>query len=490
MTTALVSTFEGYAIHGKLAGAVAVVPEEATPGGPTCEEVDGLAEFCRENLVAMLYGATPSYYLPGAYDAGVHGAVISVHVPGHEEAIDCSHFSLRPEVPLQATLVDMCRAAAEALRSAGFREEQLARLTCGLTVLWAPAMHGSTLEPDLAGVDPRRCALLVTERAKWALAYDPQQPVDALLGEAVERARVSAGAKAAIYSLAAASNEARLVTASAAPPSSPEVRPAAVAGRFYPGNRAEMDRMLDEMIPSAPSERRAWAAALVPHAGWAYSGRLAAATLCRAEIPSRVLVVCPKHRPEGESWAVAPYGAWAVPGAEVRGDPELAQQLADRVSGLKLDAEAHRLEHAIEVQLPILARLAPECRVVGIAIHGGDLGQLERFAEELAGVVRSLPERPLLVISSDMNHFADDEETRRLDRLALDAVESLDPARLYRTVREHRISMCGVLPAVLVLQTLHQLGAIHRCEPVQYATSAETSGDLKRVVGYAGMLFE
>ena len=69
----------------------------------------------------------------------------------------------------------------------------------------------------------------------------------------------------------------------------------------------------------------------------------------------------------------------------------------------------------------------------------------------MAGVLAGLSERPLLVISSDMNHYADDAETRRRDRLALDALASLDPARLYRTVRDNRISMCGVLPAVVVL---------------------------------------
>ena len=76
-----------------------------------------------------------------------------------------------------------------------------------------------------------------------------------------------------------------------------------------------------------------------------------------------------------------------------------------------------------------------------------------------------------------------------MDRLALDALETLDPARLYETVRENRISMCGMFPAVVVMETLRQLDSLHRCEMVGYATSAAASGDTRRVVGYAGMLF-
>ena len=159
------------------------------------------------------------------------------------------------------------------------------------------------------------------------------------------------------------------------------------------------------------------------------------------------------------------------------------------IPGLELDAAAHAHEHAIEVQLPLLARLSPHSRVVGITIHAGELEDLQRFGEQMAGVLAGLSERPLLVISSDMNHYADDRETRRRDRMALEALASLDPRRLYRTVRDNRISMCGVLPAVVVLSALGRLNALNRCHEVGYTTSAAVSHDTQRCVGYAGMLF-
>src|SRR6202023_1109615 len=120
----------------------------------------------------------------------------------------------------------------------------------------------------------------------------------------------------------------------------------------------------------------------------------------------------------GMEWAVAPHQTWALPGTSVASDPELARQLAAAIPGLSLDALAHQQEHAIEVELPFLARLAPEARVVGIAVGAGDLESCLRFAGGLARVLRRHEDRPLLLISSDMNHFATDKETRELDEMA------------------------------------------------------------------------
>ncbi len=116
---------------------------------------------------------------------------------------------------------------------------------------------------------------------------------------------------------------------------------------------------------------------------------------------------------------------------------------------MQLDAAAHRREHGIEVQLPILDRLAPDCRITAIAMHGGDVRELQRAANQLAELLSQLAEPPLLVISSDMNHFAPDEENRRRDRMALDAMRTLDPERLLYVCESHNISMCGLRPAYL-----------------------------------------
>jgi AmmeMemoRadiSam system protein B/AmmeMemoRadiSam system protein A len=275
------------------------------------------------------------------------------------------------------------------------------------------------------------------------------------------------------------------------PPSDEDdVRPAAVAGRFYPGTPREVQSELDEMFASLPpSPPQPWAGAMAPHAGWVYSGRLAAAVFSRIAIPDCAIVLCPKHRPGGARWAVAPHRRWLFPGGELPSDPELAARLADGVEGLEPDAEAHREEHAIEVQLPLLARLAPRLRVVGITVGDSPLPELLRFGVAMSVVLRDMPQRPLLVVSSDMNHFADVATTQRLDGLALSAIATRDPELVYETVRQNRISMCGMAPCVVVMEALRWLGALNRCESVGRATSADASGPSDRVVGYAGLLF-
>jgi AmmeMemoRadiSam system protein B len=486
----ILMTFEGHAIEGRLEPGLAAEAAEAPAGGPTPADVAQLAGFCRQNLLALAQGATPSFYTPGAFDGDVCGAAVTVDVPGLTEDVECHRISARPEVPLQSGLFDLVRAAASVLEARRIGPPTVEGATLGLSVFWDSAMHGTAAEPELAGVDPSRRAVMAADRSGWALAYDPDRSPQELLSQAIQRGRFADPSTVQVFSLAVTSTQPRLVfTNVPRPQPGPAVRQPAVAGRFYPGTADEIQRAVDDLLP-AKRHPRPWAGAMVPHAGWFYSGGLAAEVFSRVKIPSRLIIFCPRHGPFGAEWSVAPHQTWSLPGGDVESDSELAGQLAEAVDGLELDAAAHAQEHAIEVQLPIVARLAPAARVVGIAVRGGSLARLRGFADQLAGALRDLPDRPLLVISTDMSHRVAETEARRLDRLALDAVETLDPARLYETVFEHQISMCGVLPAVLVMETLRRLDSLSQFESVGYTTSAEASGNTREVVGYAGMLFK
>ena len=482
------STFDGYAIEGKLADAATLDPSSPKVAGPDEHQVAALADFCRQNLIAICQGAVPTLYMHDGFDGGVQGAVVTVKLPGSQESINCSRVNIRPEMPLQATLLDLLKTAASALQARRISPDALRTVSVGLTVLWDPAMHGTLAEPSLDGIQPRHRAVLAVDQGKWSLAYHAKESPEKSLARAAENGRFVAPDQVSVFTLEVSSTE-NQVTVSNVPQlqTGPEVRRPAVAGQFYPGTAAEIRAALDDYL-NEKVEKEPWAAAIVPHAGWIYSGRLAARVLNRIQIPDRVIVFAPKHNRVGADWAVAPHRAWSIPSGEVRSDPDLAARLAEGVDLLELDAAAHIPEHSIEVQLPILARLAPSARVVGIALHGGGLEAVQKSAEQLAAVLSELPKLPLLVVSTDMNHYADEATTRRVDRMALDALESLDPARLYETVRQNRISMCGVLPAVLVMETLKRLGRLNRIESVGYTTSAEASGDSSRVVGYAGAL--
>ncbi|HYL79603.1 MAG TPA: AmmeMemoRadiSam system protein B [Candidatus Acidoferrum sp.] len=483
-------TFEGQAIGGPVGGPLA---SEAALAPVTLLDATGaakLAEHCRRNVWALLQGTVAGCYSLECPDGTAHGVSLAVHLPGGIEILRASKLSLRPGLPLQATLHSLAAIAARSVAPQGPDPQALAGLRAQVTVLWDPAMHGTVLEPDLDGVDSARRALLVLEGTKWAWVYDPQQSPAELLTVASREAQVKNPAAAEVVSLAAESTEASAsVREVPRPQMGPRLRPPAVAGSFYPGQADTLWKTVDGMIPNAPRHQEDWPAVLVPHAGLQYSGRIAAAVLGRVEIPDVVIVLGPRHTQAGMEWAVAPHEAWSLPGATVASDPALARHLAAAIPDLHLDARAHEQEHCIEVQLPFLARFAPQTRVVGIVLGGGDLDRCRQFAGGLAEVLRGLAERPLLMISSDLNHYASEVENRRLDAIALAALEGLDPAAIYATMVQRKISMCGLLPAVIVLETLRQLGTLRRCQRVAYATSADVSGDTSRVVGYAGMLF-
>lgn len=483
------TTFEAFAIGGPFASEVLSHADREPKPFCTREQARRLADHCRRNLIALVGGAAPSYYAFDAPDGTVSGVALTVRVSDEAESIQIGQLSLRPGVPLQATLSQLVDAAARVLNRQGVRSGWLDTLAVGVTVLTDPAMHGTLAEPDLRGVDTVRRALVMFEAGRSVWMFDPQRPVEDVCEAAQRELRPIDAQATSLYSLSAVSTDASLLlNTTPRPLAARGVRPAAVAGTFYPDDPQALARMVDEALGASPRSDEDWPALMVPHAGLRYSGQLAAAVFNRVRFPELVIVIGPKHTRLGVPWAVTPQAEWAIPGARVAGDPEMARQLVAAVPGLQLDAAAHQQEHAIEVELPFIQRLAPRSRVVGIAVAGGDYERMRQFAAGLAEVIRTLPQRPLLVISSDMNHFATDDENRRLDELALKAMESLDARRLLETCAANDISMCGVLPAVIVMETLKQLGGLKRVERVGYATSADVTGDTSRVVGYAGML--
>jgi AmmeMemoRadiSam system protein B/AmmeMemoRadiSam system protein A len=482
------NTFEGESVRGRIAESEVDSPDHSSTA-LRAEDLRDFADLCVSNIAALLTGATPNYYLFGKTDGQVAGVTLSLRGSANAGDLILSHFSLRPGLPLQATLFKLAQAAAQTLAQRGLFEHELQTLDASLALFVDPIMHGTVADPDLSGTDWDRRAIFVVERSRSGLVFDSSQSAEERLTSAVQAARVKRPETAAVFSLEAWTTEPR-ITISAVPRATPgpAIRAPSVAGKFYPADASELDRMVTELIGQA-THTKAWPAALVPHAGLQYSGRIAASVFKRLQIPRTLIILGPKHTPLGVDCAIAPHETWSLPGHTVAADRELALELAREVPDLELDAEAHLAEHAIEVELPFIARLAPETRVVGIAIGDGDWETCARFAEGLANVLRVQSDPPLLVISSDMNHYATDSENRRLDEMALAALESLDPREVYETVTQNSISMCGVLPAVIVLQTLQLLGRLSDACRVSYATSADVTGDTSRVVGYAGMLF-
>jgi AmmeMemoRadiSam system protein B len=267
------------------------------------------------------------------------------------------------------------------------------------------------------------------------------------------------------------------------------MRPAVVAGRFYPGQPAALAREVTELLSTAAVQAASAYAVMVPHAGYAYSGRVAAETLSAVDVPTSVLMLGPNHTGCGARRALWPSGAWSVPVGQVLTDTTLVAELLS-TGECEPDCAAHQQEHSLEVQLPLLMALQPKLLQAALCLSQLSLSECLSLGEAIAQVMlaRPLGDRPLLLSSSDMSHYVSAEIAAAADHRMLSHVLSIDPEGLYRRVVGDRLSMCGVMPTTVMLAALRKLGATHG-RLVRYAHSGEVTGDSSSVVGYAGVVF-
>ena len=266
------------------------------------------------------------------------------------------------------------------------------------------------------------------------------------------------------------------------------VRHPAVAGRFYPGNpellRSDVCRYLSQ---EGAKQRIRTIGCIAPHAGYMYSGHVAGAIFAEVEVPEVCIVLCPNHTGVGEPLAINSEGSWETPLGRVPIDRKLAVQLKKRFPLLHDDLEAHRSEHAAEVELPFLQIRQPNLKFVPVALGTRQFQLLEQLGLAIADVVAAQSNPILIVASSDMNHYESDAITRIKDQSAIEPILRLDARALYDVVIEQHVSMCGFGPAVAMLTAAKKLGA-SSAELVKYATSGDVSGDRDLVVGSAGFI--
>ena len=261
------------------------------------------------------------------------------------------------------------------------------------------------------------------------------------------------------------------------------VRPAAVAGRFYPAQRAALVAEVDaclEGVPCAAVAARAPKAVIVPHAGYVYSGPVAAHAYAqlaplRGRI-RRVVLLGPTHRVAVRGLAAPSVAAFETPLGRLPIDREALARIADLPQVVTSDA-AHALEHALEVQLPFLQSvLGNGFALVPLAV--GDAG-----ADDVAEVLERLwgGDETLVVVSSDLSHYLPYAEAAAVDRAAVDRILALDAAL------DHEAA-CGATP----INGLLRVARRHALAPrlLDLRNSGDTAGDRSRVVGYCAVAFE
>ena len=239
-----------------------------------------------------------------------------------------------------------------------------------------------------------------------------------------------------------------------------------------------------------PSGRQA-VGVIAPHAGYIYSGPTAARVFADVTVPGLVIILAPNHTGIAEAeggvslWEA---GAFRTPLGDVPIDAQIAEALLDVSRGVVgVDHDAHRAEHAVEVELPFLQLLRADVRIVPLVLAWDAWDAARLLGEMLARLVQAADEPVLLLASSDMNHYEPAGLTEQKDAQALDAIRALDGAELLARCRRDRISMCGRGPAATLIAAARALGA-ERAEVVDYRHSGWVSGDNARVVGYAGVV--
>jgi AmmeMemoRadiSam system protein B len=257
------------------------------------------------------------------------------------------------------------------------------------------------------------------------------------------------------------------------------LRPAAVAGNFYPGSPGRLNRVVAAMLADVKGTPEDCPKALiVPHAGYIYSGPIAAsafATLAsRKNVIHRVVLLGPTHRIAVRGLALPDCDAFATPLGNVPVDPAAADAIRDLPQVVVSDP-AHRLEHSLEVEIPFLQTILGEFSLLPIAVGDASPPAVAEVLDRLWGGPETL-----IVVSSDLSHYLSYEEALRIDAATACQIDKLNP-----TI--HHEQACGATPVNGLLLAAREHGL--QVRRLDLRNSGDTAGDRQRVVGYGAFAF-
>lgn len=263
-------------------------------------------------------------------------------------------------------------------------------------------------------------------------------------------------------------------------------RTPAVAGRFYDGTSSGLRKQVEQYVASGQPVMDA-VGIMVPHAGLIYSGSVAGQVYSSISMPKTFIMLGPNHTGLGPAISLMDDAAWEVPTGSLTIDRRLAGRILQATSLAVRDTQAHAYEHSLEVQIPFIAHFSRDVSIIPIAIMTASYDSCRELAEAIAKAIQGADYSVTILASSDMSHYVPDKVARQKDGKAIEKILALDPRGLYDTVMHERISMCGVLPAMVMLIAAQLLGA-KNARLISYMTSGDVSGDYDSVVGYAGIV--
>jgi AmmeMemoRadiSam system protein B len=266
------------------------------------------------------------------------------------------------------------------------------------------------------------------------------------------------------------------------------IRNPVVSGKFYPGSATSLETQIEGFVDKGVTKEEVLGV-ISPHAGYDYSGPVAGAVISRVSFKDTFVIIGPNHTGLGQPFSIMTEGTWRTPLGNVEIDADLAVKILEMSPSLKEDHIAHLEEHSIEVQIPFLQYLKKDVRIVPILLTHTDSTVYKEIGKGIAEAIKDRPSEVVIMASSDMTHYEDQDSASRKDLLAIVAILELNEDELLKRIREYHITMCGYAPVVSLISACKDLGA-GETELVKYQTSGDVIRDFSSVVGYAGIIIK
>jgi AmmeMemoRadiSam system protein B len=278
-----------------------------------------------------------------------------------------------------------------------------------------------------------------------------------------------------------------------------KIRKPHVANAFYEGSKTTLEdqivscfthRLGPGHVPDLAAGPKKIVGIIVPHAGYMYSGPVAAH--CYAQVasdgaPDSVVILGPNHTGLGSGVSIVTKGGWRTPLGVASVDTNLAEQIRSSSSIIDEDETAHISEHSIEVQLPFFQYLYGErFSFVPICMMMQDLQTSQDIARSIESCSRG--KHVVVVASSDFTHYEPQPVAARKDKIAIDAIIDLDSRKLNELGESGRVTMCGYGPITALIEIAKRENDVH-AELLAYHTSGDITNDTNSVVGYSAILF-
>jgi AmmeMemoRadiSam system protein B len=257
------------------------------------------------------------------------------------------------------------------------------------------------------------------------------------------------------------------------------MRTCAVAGMFYPRDPSHLEQLLEKFFSGTRPEG-APLGIVSPHAGYIYSGQVAAHAFgsIAPGFSGTFVVIGPSHRGYINCVSAIP---WETPLGVVDSDTEFVEAL-----DIETDEFSHRDEHSLEVQVPFIKYRFPRARIAPVMMGQQDYASAIRLSEKIGAAIKRTKRDVRIVASTDFSHYVTEQKAKSDDLYAIEPLLTLDIKEFYKRIEERRVSACGYGPVAAMVTTCKNLGA-KTAKLIRYATSGDVTGDRREVVGYAAI---